>query len=268
MDMWGISHVVTANIMDTGAMVRARLAKAGDIGGAEKTTLVESLRIDMQERVQKFNEWACDLGRRDPRFVPYVMVDPVLFDGSLIDKLAGWIERGARGAKVHPNICGHYPDDARMHPIYELLSAKGLVVLTDSTAKPDHKGGFPGAPINWAPVLRRFPKLKLQIAHLPGGRFDERIALAQEFHGDLWFDTSQGFVDAEHPPLEHRQLTVSDAVRVLKKIGIERILFASDSPGGDAEVNEQALQILRLALTDGEKEAILSGNAKKLLGLS
>ena len=261
MDLWGISHVVTPNIMDTGRMIRARLARRPE---ADPNELAEQMR----DKVIRFNDWACDFGRREPRVVPLVMVDPVLFGTEIASLLDGWSARGARGVKVHPNICGHYPDDERMWPIYEIVRAAGLHVLTDSTAEIDSSGGTPGAPINWAPVLRRFPGLQVIIAHLPGGRWDERLALAAEFSEGLYFDTSKGFVDDKHAPSDHRQLSILDAVRVLRQIGIERIMFGSDGPGDHVEVVDAAEQIMRLPLTDEEKVALLGGNAKRILSLS
>jgi predicted TIM-barrel fold metal-dependent hydrolase len=116
-------------------------------------------------------------------------------------------------------------------------------------------------------VLERFPGLKLQIAHLPGGLWEDRIELARRFTENVWFDTSQGFVDALHRPLEHRQVDGEAAVGVLRAIGTHRVLFASDAPGGGVDVVDLASQILRLDLTDDEKERILAGNAKQLLDL-
>jgi predicted TIM-barrel fold metal-dependent hydrolase len=195
------------------------------------------------------------------------MIDPGLFGEGLAGELEGWVASGARGIKVHPVICGHYPDDPRMHPIYEIAREQGLVVLTDTTAHPDKRGRQVGAPLEWVPVLERFPGLKLQIAHLPGGLWEDRIELARRFTENVWFDTSQGFVDALHRPLEHRQVDGEAAVGVLRAIGTHRVLFASDAPGGGVDVVDLASQILRLDLTDDEKERILAGNAKQLLDL-
>lgn len=269
LDLWGISHVVAPNIMDTGAMSRSRLAKAGagDLEGAARAAVEADVREELQGKVRVFNDWICDFAARDPRVIPFPMIDPVLFSDGLAGELEGWVARGARGIKVHPVICDHYPDDARMHPIYEVAEDRGLVVLTDTTAHPDRRGRHVGAPLEWAPVLEKFPRLKLQIAHLPGGRWEERIELARRFTENVWFDTSQGFVDVLHPPGEHRQLGSSAAVGVLREIGIHRVLFASDAPGGGVDIVDLAAQILRLDLSDDEKEQILAGNTRRLLDL-
>ena len=55
-------------------------------------------------------------------------------------------------------------------------------------------------------------------------------------------------------------------LKIWEKHDHEKILFATDSPWGSAVKN--IAQIMALPLTEAEKEAIFSGNAKKLLRLT
>ena len=55
-------------------------------------------------------------------------------------------------------------------------------------------------------------------------------------------------------------------VRIAKKHGTDRILFATDSPWSDQQTSLQ--QIRALPLSGEEKEKILGGNAQRLLGLT
>ena len=55
-------------------------------------------------------------------------------------------------------------------------------------------------------------------------------------------------------------------VRIAKKHGTDRILFATDSPWSDQQTSLQ--QIQALPLSGEEKEKILGGNAQRLLGLT
>ncbi len=268
MDLWGVSHIVILNIMDTRRMIGRRLERSQPTDDRDKERVVEELREDMRQRVRRFNEWACDLGKKEPRIIPFVMVDPVLFGEQVVEELTGWLERGAKGVKIHPNICGHFPNDPRLQPALELCQARGVTVVTDTTARPDHTGTHWGIPENWVPVLERFPSIKLVMAHLPGGRWDERVEIAARFRENVWFDLSQGFVDPEHPVAEHRQLSLEEAPRVIAKIGVERVLFGSDGPGNGTEIAGVAAQVMQLPLKASEKERILSGNAVDLLGLT
>lgn len=262
MDGWNVSHVVTLNIMDTQAMIRARLNRGpGGIGE-------EELQEEMRSRVRGFNDWACALHREQPRIIAFIMADPVLFGERVTEEVERCLQLGAAGVKMHPSICGHLPDDKRALPIYELCQSASIPVLTDTTGKTDPDGGCVGSPINWRPVLRDFRELRLVLAHLCGERWDEQIELAREFRENLFFDMSGGFVDDTHPVASHREMPLQEGKRVFRKIGIERIFFGSDGPAGRREIPDSVSQLLQLGLTDGENVRILHDNAAAFLDVS
>jgi predicted TIM-barrel fold metal-dependent hydrolase len=267
MDLWGFSHIVVVNIMQTRRTVKQRVARAKIADADEQRTFVDSLHEQMRDRVRRFNEWLCELGSRTPRIVPYVMTDPVLFGGGIADEVSGWIDRGAKGLKMHPHICGHYPDDPRMHAIYEICQDRGVPIIADTRGESDDEGNCFGAPIAWDPVLAKFPRLRLVMAHLPGGRLDERIEMAARYSDNLWFDLAKGFIDETHGFYHHRQLTANEAPRLMRKIGIERIFCGSDGPGGNVELIDIPSQVMQLPLSDDEKERILFGNARTFFNL-
>jgi predicted TIM-barrel fold metal-dependent hydrolase len=263
MDNWGVSHVVTQNIMDTGAMTRARLAREDNPSPARR----EELREEMRQRVRSFNDWACNLHAAEPRVIPFIMADPVLFGRDAAAEIERCLAMGAAGIKVHPDICGHAPGDERALPMYELCSALGIPVLTDTTGVARPNGQCFGTPSNWQPVIKQFRDMKLILAHLTGERWDEHIAVAREFGDNLFFDTSPGFVDPRHPAEQHRALPIAEGRRVLRAIGTDRILFGSDGPAAHREIADAVSQLLRLELTDEENRKILHDNAFELLGL-
>ncbi len=271
MDARGISHVATMNIIDTGAMVAGRIRRAREQGAseAEIADARVTLREDMQERVRAFNTLMCEAHAKEPRIIPYMMIDPILFGEAAIEELERCIALGAKGIKVHPSICGHFPDHPNMMAVYKRCEEAGLGVLTDSTSRARGGAEAFGTPLGWRPVLQAFPHLKFIMAHLCDDIWDDRLELSREFKDNLWFDMSGGIVDAHHPAGGHSMLTGDQAPRVFRKIGVERILFGSDGPGtGRGEdVLEAAGEVMRLALTDAEKEQILAGNAKRFLGL-
>jgi uncharacterized protein len=270
LDARGVSHVVTVNIMDTNRMTEARLSRMAREGAAkEKLAKVRAeLREEMQDRVRKFNDWACETHKTNPRVIPYVMIDPVLFGTQAIDELNRCVELGTHGIKVHPSICGHMPDHPNMLPVYERCQELGLGVLSDTTSRANADGQPYGLPTNWNPVLSSFPRLKFIMAHFCDELWDDRLDMSRQFKDNLWFDMSGGLVDENHPPAGHRNMPVNQAVRVFRKVGVERMLFGSDGPGrGDVDILDAAAQIAALPFTEAEKEMILSGNAKRFLGL-
>ena len=72
---------------------------------------------------------------------------------------------------------------------------------------------------------------------------------------DIYFDASYVF----------GQMDFGRAGRIIRSHGIDRILFASDFPFARQEKDVQA--VMRLHISEAEKEKILGGNAALLLGL-
>ena len=119
-----------------------------------------------------------------------------------------------------------------------------------------------GEPKNFEKVLQEFPRLTLVMAHVGSAWWDERVELAQKYP-NLIFDISQGFAAPDRIPLYPlRGLAEEDAPRILRKIGVERIMFGSDRPSLPFQL--QIEQLLRLPITDNEKRSILAENAKRI----
>jgi predicted TIM-barrel fold metal-dependent hydrolase len=89
-------------------------------------------------------------------------------------------------------------------------------------------------------------------AHLGG--CDQWDEVEEELAGsDIYLDTSVGF----------EYFSREQFLRILEKHGAEKILFASDSPWSNAET--EVGHILSLPIPEGDKEAILGGNALRVL---
>ncbi len=265
MDFHGISHIVTVNYMVTRQVIATRLARARAAGTEADP---ERIRLELVERVTKFNRWACaEYGAPASRVLPFVMADPVLFGDAITGEIEECIALGARGLKMHPTLNAHLPDDERMYAVYERCQEVGLPILADTGERRPEAGLETwGAPMHWAPVLRRFPRLRLIMAHLPGALWEQRIDLAREFGDNLVFDIAGGFVDDRHPAGGHTVIPANKAVGVIRTIGVDRVLFGSDGPSMDPR--RAAEQLVSLDLTDDEKEQILSRNARAFLGLT
>src|SRR5688572_11722688 len=91
LDWFGMSHVVFLNVMDTGRMTRARLAKSGSPPSQEE---IDQVRREMQDRVSRFNDWACEIHQRDRRLVPCVYIDPVLLAETAFSELERLMRAG------------------------------------------------------------------------------------------------------------------------------------------------------------------------------
>ena len=177
---------------------------------------------------------------------------------------------GLKGIKLHPVYQGVDIDDARFVRILAKAGEMGLVVVM-------HAGddiGFPGtvrcAPEMTRRALQQAGPVKLICAHMGGWRNWERVA-------DCLADTSAmidtAFSLGEITPQQEsdypgaqRQLLEADAFcRLVRAFGSKRVIFGTDSPW---DSQHAALDgITALELTENEKQDILGGNARSLLGI-
>ena len=202
----------------------------------------------------------------------------VLSFGCMHPDFDGWKEElarvqrlGLKGIKLHPEYQGTDFDDPRYLRILDRCGELGLVVLT-------HAGldvGMPGKD-NCSPemvlrALRQTGPVKLVLAHMGGWRQWDRVEELL-WETDVLLDTSfslgemtpldDGCYQPEDLPLLGRE----DFLRLVRRFGADRVLFGTDSPWDDQGA---ALARLRaLPLEPAELEAILGGNAKRLLGIA
>ena len=257
-------------------------AKLAELDDEERQKAKRGIRQQIAPIIREFNEWGCQIGQKYPRLASFVCLSDDLGDTEgMVEELLLRVHQGAKGVKLHPGIFSLRPDDEVMWPVYEKCQELGLPVVADS-------GPFPvshiltayaspiwfkeskehieyGEPKNFERVLQDFPRLTLVLAHLGSVWWDERVGLAEKYP-NVYFDTAQGFSAVDMVPHHpHRGLAEDDAVRVIRSIGIKRVMFGTDFPG--VAWQPQVEQILRLPLTDQEKHFILVENAKNILKL-
>ena len=177
---------------------------------------------------------------------------------------------GLKGIKIHPAYQACDLDDIRFLRILDRASELGLFVTV-------HAGfdiGIPGhdfsSPDHVVHVMQEVGPDKMILAHFGGWRrWDE---VEQKVAGlPVYLDTA--FVLGTILPPDGMQRKPGDSwmlsedafVRIAKKHGTDRILFATDSPWSDQQTSLQ--QIRALPLSGEEKEKILGGNAQRLLEL-
>lgn len=185
-------------------------------------------------------------------------------------ELARVKELGLKGIKLHPAYQATRFDDIRYLRILDRAGELGLVVLT-------HAGidiGIP-APTYCDPemVLRALEQVgpvTLILAHMGGWRqWDQVEALLPQ--SSVLLDTAFSYGDLtplEGHPFSEDQLHMMEQeqfVRFVRKFGARRLLFGTDSPWGDQSADVASIRAL--PLSPEERDAILGGNAQRLLGL-
>jgi len=258
----------------------AEKAKLTSLSEKQRQEGEKKIGEQVAPRMREINEWGCDVGKRFPQLLPFSCISPELGGAEgMVKEVELRASQGVKGIKLHPGMFSFFPDDEVMFPAYEKCQELGLPVVADSATWPTPHilVEYPspvkmtasqavvdyGEPKNWARVAETFPKLTIILAHLGSAWWDERVELAQKYP-NIYFDTSQGFSAPDRIPYSpHRGLAEEDVPRIFHKIGIEKILFGTDFPA--LAPQPQIEQILRIPLTDEEKQKILAGNAKRIL---
>ena len=174
---------------------------------------------------------------------------------SLEEKIK-WIKaQGFLGVKIHPDYQDTYINDDSYLKIFRAAKEEDLIVIT-------HAGvddGYPNSPIHCTPervldVLDKIGSFKLVLAHYGGNRMPEEVfeLLAGK---DVYFDTAYLL----------RFIKQEDFLRILKKHGDDRVLFATDAPWSDMAKDVETLRSYSLQSITEQK--LFSENAKRLLGI-
>ena len=179
-------------------------------------------------------------------------------------------QSGIPGIKIHPAYQNIDLDDIRMMRIIDYASELGLIILT-------HAGIDIGlyhhnycSVQHILKVVDQIHPPKLVLAHMGGWGCWEEVE--QDLTGaPVFLDTafSIGPItpnpnQTERPYLE-QNLSDKDFVRICRKHGMDRILFATDSPW--QEQKDYIERVRHTDLTPAEQELVFGENARKLLAL-
>lgn len=164
-----------------------------------------------------------------------------------------WIKnQGFKGIKIHPDYQGTYFNDIRYKRILSYASELDLIILTHAGLDPLCPDDIHCTPKMAAEVIDEVKPTKLVLAHM--GAYTLYDETEQYLVGkDVYLDTS--YVLDKMPQEQF--------LRIVRNHGIEKILFASDSPWAS---QAHFIELLKsMPLTTEEQEFILSKNARYLL---
>lgn len=160
---------------------------------------------------------------------------------------------GIKGIKLHPDYQGFMIDDERLFPIYEKCSELGLPIVFHSGWDYYSPDLVHAPPKRSAETAKRFPKLKMILAHFGGLKMWDEVEENLVGIENIFFDTAMCASYADTQQIE----------RMIKAHGEDRVLLGSDCPWENP--GKSVDFILKMDLPDSAKEKILSGNAKRLL---
>ena len=202
------------------------------------------------------NDFAISL-LANPKLIPFGSVHPA--DEDFMKQLERLKNCGIKGIKFHPHYQGIYINDPRM--IKQIRAALDMGFLITLHCGIDVGLCDPNyaTPKDTADMLDAVGDVgdgAIILAHMGGYReFDdvEKYLVGR----DVYFDTA--YVYEEHPDC----INDEQAVRIVRNHGVERILFATDSPWVD--MTSYVNHIKNWDFSDTELQQILGINAQRLL---
>lgn len=229
----------------TVAGIRSSMKKAR----IDKSVLLSIATKPQQSR--KITQWAESVQGED--MVAFGSIHPD--SGDWEDELVLIREAGMKGIKLHPDYQKFFVDDQKMFPIYERAADLGLVIVFHAGVDIGLPAPYHCPPDRLKRVVIAFPQAKIVAAHMGGYNYwDEVESILAGEH--LYFDTSSSL----------DRLGREQFLRIASKHGYDKLLFGTDSPWSDQ--SEEVDRLLGMKLPACAEEAILGGNAARLLGLT
>lgn len=202
-------------------------------------------------QTQKITQWANSV--QDDDIIAFGSIHPDYPDYA--EELVKMKESGIKGIKFHPDYQDFFVDDPKLFPIYEKAAELGMILMFHAGVDIGFQPPYHCPPARMRKVVEEFRGAKIVAAHMGG--YDSWDEVEKHLAGKpLYLDTSFSI---------HR-LGREKFLKLAGRHGFDRILFATDSPWKDQL--EEVEKIRSLALPEDVQEAVLAGNAAKLLGLT
>lgn len=196
----------------------------------------------------KANKWYASLPSISSKIIPFGSIHPDN-DPKELEKFKRW---GLRGIKLQPNAQLFYPDEKRMFPFYEKAEELELIITFHIGNEHGNILGKYSQPERYVKVLRSFPRLTIVLPHLGGYMTWNKLDLTLEYPNVI-YDTAYLPGNIEDDLF----------LKLVEKIGINRIVFGTDFPFRDHA--EEVASLKRLLGSDSKK--LFFANPKKLLGV-
>jgi len=207
--------------------------------------------VTKQSQTINVNEWSAEVCNKYPkRIASFGSIFPHTDDYKRdIDFI---VSLGLKGLKFHVEYQNFMIDDEKMLEIYDYALSKDLILLHHAGFDPAFPEPFKSNPKRFLHVIKELRGGIIIAAHLGGhAQWDD---VEKYLCGtNIYLDTSMGF----------EYFSKEQFLRIIKKHGADKILFASDAPWSNAKTEIE--HIKSLPLTEFEKNAVLCENAKRIL---
>ena len=253
-DRVGIARTMIVPWIPSHDLVAERVA-----AGEPRTAAIDAVLDEWRA----LNAWGADAAAAHPdRISSLVGVDPILMDVDALDEeVALRAATGACGIKIAPMFFDARPDDDRVLPVWDAARRHGLFVLSQAGDRPTLGHEPWGHPRYFARALREYPDVDVVLAHV-GMDAEADVAELAAAYPNLYADFAMRLPSLDQP----MNWTAERAVEVIRMVGPERMLFATNYPLVDLDSYVETFW--SLDLTDDERAQVGWRTAEHLLGLT
>jgi aminocarboxymuconate-semialdehyde decarboxylase len=244
--------------------------------------------------MRRFNEFAAEVTARHPgRLLGLASAIPFGGDDYLKEVERAIRQLGLKGIMVNSSVDGEYLDSPRAQPFFELVTALDVPVfihpprVTIGAEKmeifrlPEMVGRPFDTTLSLARFIlmggfERFPALKLVCAHMGGAiaLLPGRLDFGYELREDLSFGPWEPDVITAPPSAYINRLYLDSmgfhppaVLCCVGTVGADHVVMGSDFPPVHVPVARTVELVRNLPISLADREAILGGNAARLLGL-
>ena len=240
------------NIDSFGSGTLGELLENGVEAGVDRFLVHSVATVPAQvEAINNFiSQSVCD---HPDKLIGFGAMHPEYHD--IVGEIERIISLELRGIKLHSDFQDFAIDDERAFPIYEAAQGRLPILFHIGDPRSDRS-----SPERLLKVVKRFPRLTVIGAHLVGwSMWDRGVKLFHDYLADhpdspIYADCSSSLY----------AMTPEHAAELIRAFGVHRVMWGTDYPMWNAK--EELARFAMLPLTDIEKEAVLGGNALKLLG--
>ena len=215
--------------------------------GVDKSVVLSIATNSHQQKA--VNDFAASINSEN--IIAFGSVYP--YSDDALEELERIKELGLKGIKLHPDYQGFNVDDIKLKPIYKKIGELSLITVFHAGNDYGYAPPYGATPEKLERALDWFSS-PVVAAHWGGVGCGEGV-LKHLVGKNVYFDTSYAYGTQPKYYFE----------KILEKHGADKLLFGTDTPWHNADMEKRLLASLNIKSDDMEK--ITHKNAEKLLGI-